>query len=152
MKTVAAFLLVALFAACSGTTPSEAPTVPSASPVPSQEHASLGVSNGTTIPVTLILNGVVVRTIEAGGYEDPVTATLPPLPWLVETRSPSGRVLSQMTVNPGDVVYQTPDANGRSAAKGDAVRVDLPCGRLDVWAGPPLLAPVFSPDPSLSCD
>lgn len=111
----------------------------------------LSISNGTTIPVTLVVNDMVIATIPAGGYEDPVDAVLPPLPWSVETRSPSGRVHSTMTVNAGDVVYTTPDASGRSSAKGDAVRVDLSCGRLDVWSGPPLLGPMFSPGPG-NCD
>jgi len=111
----------------------------------------LSISNGTTIPVTLVVNEVVIATIPAGGYEDPVYVSLPPLPWSVETRSPSGRVLSRMTVNAGDVVYTTADANGRSSGKGDAVRVDLSCGRLDVWSGPPLSGPMFSAGPG-SCD
>jgi hypothetical protein len=112
----------------------------------------ISISNGTTIPVTLVVNGTVVETVPPGGYEDPISAALPALPWSIETRSPSGRVLSRMAVNAGDVVYTTPDANGQSSAKGDAVRVDLPCGRLDVWSGPPILGPTFMPDMSLSCD
>ena len=77
---------------------------------------------------------------------------LPSLPWSIETRSPSGRVLSRLTVDAGDVVYTTPDASGHSMSKGDAVRVDLSCGRLDVWSGPPLLGPMYVPDPSKPCD
>lgn len=119
---------------------------------PSVETAPLAVSNETTIPVTLVVTGTAIETIQPGGYEDPVTAALPALPWSVETRSPSGRVLSRMTVNAGDVVYTTPDTDGHSSAKGDAVRVDLPCGRLDIWSGPPMLGLPFSPDKSLSCD
>jgi hypothetical protein len=120
-----------------------------ASPAPSPY--GLSVSNETTIAVTVVVNGEVVATIPAGVGEDPIAAWLPPLPWSVETRSPSGRVLSTMTVNAGDVVYTSSDANGRSSAKGDAVRVDLACGRLDVWSGPPLAGPMFSAGPG-SCD
>jgi hypothetical protein len=112
----------------------------------------LSISNGTTIPVMLVVNGTVVETVAPGGHEDPVKATLPPLPWSVETLSPSGRVLSRLTVDAGDVVYTTRDASGHSSAKGDAVRVDLSCGRLDVWSGPPLLGPMPSPGPSGDCD
>jgi hypothetical protein len=101
--------------------------------------------------VTLVVNGVVVETIVPGVQEWPVTAPLPDLPREVETRSPSGRVLSTMTVRAGDVVYTTPDANGESSAKGDAVRVELSCGRLDVWSGPPMYGPVVAP-PSASDD
>lgn len=112
----------------------------------------LSIQNGTTIAVTLVVNGIVVETVAPGGFQDPVTATLPGLPWAIETRSPSGRVLSTLAVRAGDVVYTTPDANGMSSAKGDAVRVDLSCGRLDVWSGPPMLGPAFVPGPPGDCD
>lgn len=112
----------------------------------------LSISNGTTIPVVLVVNGNVVETVAPGGYEDPVEAWLPRLPWAVETRSPSGRVLSRMTVNAGDVWFTTDDPNGHSSAKGAYVRVDLSCGRLDVWTyGTPLLGPMFVPGPD-PCD
>jgi hypothetical protein len=108
-------------------------------------HRSQGGSHA------LVVNGMTVETVPPGGYEDPIKAGLPALPWSVETRSPSGRVLSAMTVHAGDVWQTTPDPSGHSAAKGDAVRVDLSCGRLDVWSGPPLAGPMFSPDPSGDC-
>lgn len=114
--------------------------------------APLNIANGTSIPVTLVVNGVVVETVPPGGFQDPVAGSLPPLPWSVETRAPSGRVLSRLTVKAGDVVYTTPDASGHSSATGDAVRVDLSCGRLDVWSGPPMLGPAFVPGPSGDCD
>jgi hypothetical protein len=132
-------------------TPSPVAPAPSASPVSVMSYP-LSISNGTTIPVTLIVNGADVETVPPGGYADPVTAVLPALPWSVEVRSPSGRVLSRMTVNAGDVVYTTPDASGASSENGRAARVDLPCGRLDVWSGPPILGPTFIPNMSLSCD
>jgi hypothetical protein len=103
-----------------------------------------------TIAVTLVVNGEVIQTVAAGGYEDPIKNELPGLPWDVETRSPSGRVLSSMTVHAGDV-WHTTDPNGGGEDKGDAVRVNLSCGRLDVWSGPPMLGPAFSPGPSGDC-
>jgi hypothetical protein len=124
--------------------PSSAPSSPGAMPM------TLSVANYTTIPVTLVVNGSVIETIPAGGYEDPVKAGLPGLPWRVETRSPSGRTLSSMTVRAGDV-WQTTEPNGNAGAKGDAVRVDLSCGRLDVWSGPPLLGPLPGPGQSGDC-
>jgi hypothetical protein len=123
-----------------------------AAPTASLAPVQLAISNGTTIPVALAVNGAVVETVAPGGFEDPVKASLPPLPWAVETRSPSGRVLSRMTVNVGDVWSTTPDPSGHSSAKGDAVRADLSCGRLDVWtSGTPLLGPMFVPGPD-PCD
>lgn len=124
---------------------------PLATGSPSPSPTPLSISNGTTISVTLVVNGTVVETVAPGGYEDPVKAALPSLPWSIETRSPSGRTLSRLIVHAGDVVYTTPDASGHSSAKGDAVRVDLSCGRLDVWSGPPLFGPMWSPGPSGDC-
>lgn len=128
----------------SGVGPSGAP------PSPSGTQMTLSIQNGTTIAVTLVVNGKVIETVPAGGYENPIKNELPGLPWDVETRSPSGRVLSSMTVHAGDV-WQTTDPNSGGAARGDAVRVDLSCGRLDVWSGPPLLGPMFRPGPSGDC-
>lgn len=105
----------------------------------------LSIANYTTIAVTLVVNGKVIETVPAGGYQDPIKGELPGLPWNVETRSPSGRVLSRMTVNAGDVWQTT------NEAKGDAVRVDLSCGRLDVWSGPPLLGPIPGPGQPGDC-
>jgi hypothetical protein len=111
---------------------------------------TLSVSNGTTIAVSLVVNGSVVETVPPGGHEDPIKAKLPALPWNVQMRSPSGRVLSTLSVHAGDV-WQTALPNGGLQMKGDAVRVDLSCGRLDVWSGPPLLGPTFIPGPSGDC-
>ena len=133
MKTALPMLaLAAILAACTA----------GASPSASASSARLSVANYTTIPVTLVVNGAVVETVAPGVAEDPVKAPLPPPPWSVETRSPSGRVLSTMTVKPGD----------SGGSFGDAVRADLACGRLDIWSGPPMAGPMFSPDPSRPCD
>ncbi len=133
MKTAPPMLvLAALVAGCASGASSSA----------SASSARLSVANSTTIPVTLVVNGAVVEIVPPGVAEDPVKAALPPLPWSVETRSTSGRVLSTMTVKPGD----------SAGSFGDAVRADLACGRLDIWSGPPMLGPMFSPDPSRPCD
>ena len=112
------------------------PTPPVASLPP------LSISNGTSIPVTLVVNGTVIETVAPGDTQDPITAPLPAQPWTIETRSPGGRVLSTLAVSLTDVI---------GSASGRAVRVDLSCGRLDVWSGPPLLGPMFSPGPSGDC-
>jgi len=103
----------------------------------------LGVSNGTTIPVTLIVNGTVIEIVGPGDRQEPITATLPPRPWAIEARSPSGRVLASLTVSLTDYI---------STTSGRAVRVDLSCGILDVWAGPPPTGgPTFIPGSSGDC-
>ena len=116
---------------------------------PSQ-GTKLSIANWTTIAVTLVVNGSVIETVPPGGYEDPIKGDLPPLPWNAETRSPSGRVLSTLVVHAGDF-WQTSMPNGGGAVNGDAVRVDLSCGRLDLWYGTPMLGPTFIPGPS-PCD
>jgi hypothetical protein len=148
-------LTACLLAACAAggaTSPGTGVTSPMTSPARPASSMPLSISNGTTIPVTLAVNGDVIETVAPGGYQDPIAAPLPGLPWAVETRSPSGRVLSTLTVFAGDVAYTTPDASGHSSAQGRAVRVDLSCGRLDVWSGPPMLGPAFVPGPSGDCD
>jgi hypothetical protein len=105
----------------------------------------LVVSNQTTLAVTIAVNGTVVRTIQPNAQETLFVKELPALPWAVEARSPSGRVLTSMTVRPGDVSVTA------GQMKGDAVRVDLSCGRLDIWSGPPLLGPAPGPGTPGDC-
>lgn len=118
--------------------------------VPADEM-SLGISNATTLTVTLVVNGAVVRTFAPGTVADTIPATaLPALPWIIEARSPSGRVLTSMTVNAGDV-WQVTAPDGSVLTKGDALRVDLSCGRLDIWSGPPLAGPAPGPGSPGDC-
>ena len=65
---------------------------------------------------------------------------LPALPWSVAVRTPSGRELTTLTVHEGDVA-ETSSPGGGGSSRGVAARVDLSCGRLDVWAGPPIAGP-----------
>ena len=92
----------------------------------------LSISNGTTLTVTLLVNGTVVGTFSPGAERDPIPAQdLPALPWRVAARSPSGRPLASVTMHSGDA----------SETQGYGVRVDLSCGRLDIWSGPPMIGP-----------
>jgi hypothetical protein len=119
-------LLTGLLAGC----------VPTATP-----PMRLSILNGTTLTVTLVVNGTVIDSFASGTGSDGIPASaLPALPWAVEARAPSGRVLVSMTVNAGDV-WQTTGPNGEVTAKGVGRRADLSCGRLDVWSGPPLMGP-----------
>lgn len=114
--------------------------IPSTVPGPGRP-VGVEVSNGTTLPITIVVNGVIVRNIGPGdGTHEPITAdVLGPMPWNVEARTASGRVLTTMTVHPGDVAEQD------SGARGVGARVDLTCGRFDMWAGPPMLGPPPAP-------
>jgi hypothetical protein len=118
---------------------------------PTGDAHDLVVSNQTALAITLAVNGVVVRTVQAHTQEFVFVKDLPPQPWLVEARTGSGRVLSSMTVRPGDV-WVTTSPDGSTQMHGDAVRVDLSCGRLDMWSGPPLLGPPPGPGKPGDCD
>jgi hypothetical protein len=113
----------------------------SASPPPPTENAiPLRIANGSTIIVQLVVNGQVVATVAPGTEVAVPTSTLGPRPWAIETRSPSGRVLSAMNVA-ADADY--------NINSGPGVRADLSCGQIDVWLGPGMLGPVTSP--SVDC-
>ena len=120
-------------------------------PAPVTPAKDLELSNGTTLAVTLVVNEKVIRTFPPGARGAVAPSDLPPLPWDVQARSPSGRVLVSMTVRPGDVQETTTPGGGR-AYQGNGVRVDLSCGRLDVWSGPPLLGPAPGPGMPGACE
>lgn len=101
----------------------------------------LSVSNQTTA-ITLVVNGQTVGPFAPTAHEDPIDASLLPAPpWHVEARTPSGRVLTALDVKPGDVWHTTEGRDGHSSATGRATRVDMSCGRLDIWSGRPMSGP-----------
>jgi hypothetical protein len=119
-------------------------------PAPTGVAHDLVVSNQTTLALTLAVNGAVVRTIQRHTQDSVLVRDLPPQPWIVEARTSSGRLLSSMTVRLGDV-WETSMPDGSTQMKGDAVRVDLSCGRLDMWSGPPLAGPPHGPGAAGDC-
>ncbi|HEV8403433.1 MAG TPA: hypothetical protein VGQ31_10410 [Candidatus Limnocylindrales bacterium] len=122
---LAIVLVAALLAGCNALGP------PSADPL---ARPNLGVSNGTTLTVTVFVNGERLAEFPPGGPKPSFdVAALPPLPWSVEARSPSGRILTSMDVKPGDVTISS--FPGGDALSGTMGRVDLSCGRLTIWAG-----------------
>ncbi len=56
------------------------------------EQMRLEVSNGTTIPVMLTVNGAAGRPIPAGQRADLGLSDLGPLPWVAQIRTGAGRV------------------------------------------------------------
>jgi hypothetical protein len=92
----------------------------------------ISVLNDTTLTITVAVNGGVVRMVppRTAAISLPASA-LPALPWAVEARSPTGRLLVSMTVKAGDVV----DAgNPVEVSKGPWAGVALSCGRLGLWS------------------
>jgi len=72
MRLIVGLALPVFLVAC-GLTPSQ--------PAP----VNLGISNGTTLTVTLVVNGQRVAEVQAGGPSPTIDpAGLPPLPWSVE--------------------------------------------------------------------
>jgi hypothetical protein len=109
------------------------------------ERPTLGISNGTTLAVQLFVNGErVVEALPGRPTPDIDESRLPPLPWTVEARTVTGRVLVSMTVDSGDVT-STVYSDGHSGRSGTLGRVDLSCGRLDIYAGPPAGGPPPGP-------
>ena len=115
---------LAVVVACSSPSPSALSGAP-----------SLGVANGTTLDVSLFVNGRRVGDYPSAGPVPTIDpASLPALPWIVEARSPTGRVLTSMTVAAGQVSTTT-GPGGETEYRGTLGRVDLSCGRLTIWAG-----------------
>jgi hypothetical protein len=115
------------------------------------EQMRLYVSNSTTIPVELTVNGAASRPIAAGQGADLGFADLGPLPWAAQVRTTSGRVLVELTVRAGDVVTQE-NSDGSGMTKGAGARVDLSCGRLDITSGIFMSGPVPGPGVPGDCD
>jgi len=96
------------------------------------------------VAVVVTVNGLELDVLEPA--DEPFSATsadLPFPPWEVVARTLGGRRLASLTV---------PTLAGVTFTRGHATRADLACGRLDVWVGPPLRGPAFSPDPAQPCD
>jgi hypothetical protein len=94
-------------------------------------QSQLGISNGTTLTVTLVVNGRRIGDYAPASGARIELAALPPLPWIVSALTESGRSLTSMQVA-SQSPWMSPGASELGAAMG---RVDLSCGRLTIWAG-----------------
>jgi hypothetical protein len=106
----------------------------------------LSISNQSTLTVTLVVNGTVIETIAPGQVDDVPAQRLSSLPWNAKVLSPSGRDLLQLTVHAGDV-RQVPG----SFSAGPGARIDLSCGRIDLWSGPGITGPGPGPGTPGDC-
>ena len=120
-------------------------------PRPTPKIPVLGVDNGTTLPVTIAVNGTIVDTVPPNSQRSLSPGAFPALPWNVQALSPRGRVLLELEVVAG-AVSDTSDGNGGASLHGAADRVDLSCGRLDIYAGPPLAGPMPGPGTPGDCE
>lgn len=110
-------------------------------PSPAATSNDLEIANGTTLEVWILVNGRIVDRVAPGVHGEITEGTLGPHPWVVEARTATGRVLLRLEV-PAPVT----GASGRGA------RADLSCGRLDVFAGPPMLGPAPGPGVPGDCE
>lgn len=102
----------------------------SATAGPASGHAQLGISNRTTLAVTLAVNGQSIAVYPGGSGATIELAALPALPWDVTAVTSSGRLLTSMQVAANSAGMPQGQPNG-----GTFGRVDLSCGRLTIWAG-----------------
>jgi hypothetical protein len=124
--------------------------IPSSPPPVDPGMLDLHASNQTTLPVTISVNGQVVGVAEAGRELTSPSATLPSMPWSVEARSPTGRLLTSMAVRRENISSER-QADGSTWMSGAGARIDLSCGRLDLWVGVPMLGPAPGPGSPGDC-
>lgn len=99
----------------------------------------LNIDNGTTLTLSVEVNGSGVARVPPQTFFE-VNRSLPEMPWTVTARTPSGRVVLELLVDESSISATTaPD--GHTSISGAGTRVDLSCGRLDIWVGAPLLGP-----------
>jgi hypothetical protein len=126
-------------------------------PSPNSQALTLGVANGTSLDVAVLVNGRLFATYPAGGPLPTVDqASLPALPWVVEAWSPTGRLLLSVHVNREGITPTTAigfESQVIVVHSGVIGILDLSCGRLLVWIGesppggpPPPASPGHSGD------
>src|SRR5438552_17501085 len=105
LNVFVAALLGAVVVGCATPLPSQTPTrsVPASSVAPTYApRPNVHISNGTILTVTLVVNGQSVGDFPPDGTPPTIdVASLPPIPWNLQARSPSGRVLTSLQVQPG---------------------------------------------------
>jgi hypothetical protein len=106
----------------------------------------VAVDNTTSIAVDIVVNDAAIGSVPANTRSTFGAADLPSLPWHVVALTSSGRELVTLDVKSGDV-YDRPGSQS-----GVGARVDLSCGRLDIYSGPPLMGPIPGPGVPGDCD
>jgi hypothetical protein len=109
---------------------------------------ALGVVNTTPLAISLVVNGRAFETIRPQGADTAIRlGALPALPWLVEARTSTGRVLVSMNVTEID----TNPPGGAAGSGGREAAAQLSCGQVYLWTGP-VEPPWPVPEPGSSGD
>jgi hypothetical protein len=103
-------------------------------PVPDGDM-SLTANNQSDRTLELYVNGSKIGDVAPGSSPTFQAANLPPLPWAAELRLPTGRTLLSLPVASGSVVRSA------SGSQSPGIRVDLSCGRIELYAVLPLGGP-----------
>lgn len=107
---------------------------PPLGPVPDAEM-SLTANNQSDRTLELFINGGKIADVAAGTAPVFQAKDLPPLPWTADLRLPTGRTLLSLTITSGSVVRT------ETGSQAVGTRVDLSCGRIELWAVIPLGGP-----------
>ncbi len=91
------------------------------------------VNNGTTLDVAIIVNGSIARVVNGGASASMPATTLGALPWAIEAKTSSGRVLASMEVSAGSTGCTQDPAGGGTSCRGVVRQVDLSCGRFEMY-------------------
>ena len=126
-----ALLLAVALIGCGGPGTTDTPPL---GPV-ADADMSLTANNQSDRALELYVNGSKIADVAAKSSPTFRSQDLPPLPWAADLRLPTGRILLSLTVTSGSVVRL---ANG---SQSPGSRVDLSCGRIELWAIYPLGGP-----------
>jgi hypothetical protein len=136
LRLAAVAFASALLGGCNllGIGPPRAPTTP--------QPEQIVVGNGTTLDLTLWVNGTQVASVARDGGTTLGPDQLPPMPWTVEARTSSGRVIASFDAKASDLLPVVGVNSTSWTISGD--RVDLSCGQLVISAGS---IPIVGPPP-----
>lgn len=108
------------------------------------------VNNSTPLSLVVRVNDEQVDTVGPMVQMSISASSLPALPWTVEVDAANGRAILSFPVE-ADSVSAGSGLATAEVLHGAGQFVDLSCGRIDAWVGPPLLGP--PPPPSVPpCD
>ena len=127
-------VLAALLAFAAGGCGSAAPSALPLGPVPDGQM-SLTANNQSDRSLELFVNDGKVADVAAKSQLTIQAKDLHPLPWAAELRLPTGRTLLELTITSGSVVRL------ENGSRSVGTRVDLSCGRIELWAVFPLGGP-----------